>query len=259
MPLHALTRSVSRSLAACELLHLPRQQIDPALATRQHAGYVAALEAAGVPVTVLPEVPEHPDAVFVEDPAVVLDELVIVGRPGARSREAEAALLRPALARIRSRIVTIAAPGTLEGGDVLRHGRTLFVGRSSRTNAEGIRQLRDQAAPLGYEVREVAVTGCLHLKTAATSPAPGLLLANRGWIDLAPFADFEIVSVPVEEPWGANCLPLPGTVLVTASAPRTTDLLAARGLTVRVVNISELQKAEAGLTCLSVIYSTGST
>ena len=251
---HGFVRTISRTLAACELVHVPRQPFDLARACRQHDAYVAELRAAGVAVTVLPEAPELPDATFVEDAAVVLDELAILCRPGVASRTAEVELLAPAIAAVR-RVFEIRAPGTLEGGDVLRLGRTLYVGHSGRTNAEGIRQFGDIVAPFGYTVQPVGVHGCLHLKTAVTSPASGLLIANPEWIELSAFRDHEILPVLPTEPWGANALPLNGRVLVAASAPQTAERLTARGLDVRRLDLTELQKAEAGLTCLSVLFS----
>lgn len=251
---HGFVRTVSRSLAACELVHVPRQPFDLALAQRQHDAYVTELRAAGVDVTVLPEAPALPDAMFVEDVAVMLDELAVLTRPGASSRRPEVAFITPAIAAVR-RVFEIHAPGTLEGGDVLWVGRTLFVGRSSRTNAEGIRQLGEIVAPFGYSVRPVAVNGCLHLKTAVTAPAPGLLVANPPWIEATAFRDFETIPIHPAEPWAANTLPVNGRVFVVASAPRTAERLAARGLDVRCLDVSELQKAEAGLTCSSLLYS----
>ena len=250
---HALAREVSRSLANCELVHLPRQKIDVARARRQHAAYVAALAAAGVRVRVLPEAPDLPDSSFVEDPVLLLDELAVACRPGAASRRPEVELMVREIATLRP-VHAIAAPGTLEGGDVLRMGRKLFVGLSCRTNREGIAQLARIVAPFGYEVVAVPVTGCLHLKSAVTSPAEGCLLANVAWIDATPLAGFEIIGTPAEEPGAANVLAVNGRVLVTVSAPRTAALLAARSLDVRPLDISELQKAEAALTCESVLY-----
>ena len=252
--LHALIRPPSRSLERCELLHLPRTAFDFERARAQHDAYGQALRDAGVSVTVLPEAPKLPDAVFVEDAVVLLDECAVLCRPGVASRRAEVDLIRSAVERIRI-VSEIAAPGTLEGGDVLAIGRTVFVGRSTRTNGEGIEQLRRQIAPHGYEVREVAVRGSLHLKTAVTAPAAGLLIANPAWIDASAFAGFEVISVPPDEPFGANTLPINRRVLVAASAPRTAEVLTMRGLDVRTVDISELQKAEAGLTCLSVLWA----
>ncbi len=253
-PTHGFVRSVSRSLAACELLHLARQKFDLARARQQHAAYVRALEDAGVHVTVLPEEPDLPDAVFVEDTAVMLDELAVLGRLGLASRAREGELIASEIERVR-KLFFIQAPAKLEGGDVLRVGKTLFVGRSTRTNQTGIDQLREIMAPFGYSVIAVGVTGCLHLKTGATAPAPGLILVNPAWIDVAAFRGREVLSVPETEPWGANVLPVNDQVLVAASSPGMAEILKARGLNVRSLEISELQKAEAGLTCLSLLYS----
>ena len=251
---HGIVRKISRSLASCELLHVQRQTFDIEKARRQHAAYVAALEAAGVAVSVLPEEPELPDSTFVEDPVIVLDEIAVLCRLGAASREPEADKIAEHIADIRA-VHRITPPATIEGGDVLRIGKTLFVGISSRTNGEGIRQLEEIVSHFGYRVVGVKVNGCLHLKTAVTSPTEGLLVANTDWIDVTPFRQFEILNVPKSEPWGGNTLAVNGTVLVADSSPQTAALLESRGLQVKRLAISELQKAEAGLTCLSVLFS----
>jgi dimethylargininase len=251
---HALARKVSRSLARCELLHVPRQSFDLAIAERQHAAYVEALEALGITVTLLPEEPDLPDAAFVEDLAVVLDEMAVICRPSTASRQREVSSIESEIARTRT-ICKITEPGTVEGGDVLRMGKALYVGHSTRTNAEGIRQLERLVKPHGYQVVRVNVSGCLHLKTAVTSPAGGVVVANADWVDLSPFQPLEILSVPGEEPWAANTLAINGTVFVPSSCPRTARQLEAAGLKVKPIDISELQKAEAGLTCLSVLYA----
>lgn len=252
---HGFARNISRSLGNCELLHLPRKQFNLETARRQHAAYVAALEALGVVVSVLPEDPVLPDSCFVEDPVVILDEIAVICRLGKASREPEVASIEQEAARIRP-IRRIVSPGTLEGGDVLQIGKTLFVGLSSRTNREGLRQLEEIGSPFGYRVTGVKVAGCLHLKTGVTSPADGILLANPDWIDLSPFPKMEMLPVPAAEPWGANILAVNGTLLVAESSPRTADLLESKSLPVKRLDISELQKAEAGLTCLSVLYRT---
>jgi dimethylargininase len=251
---HGLARQVSRSLGQCLLRHLPRSPVDAALAGRQHTAYVRALEQAGVRVTVLPEQPEMPDSTFIEDPLVILDEVAVVCRPGAPTREPEAQSVEAAVAPIRP-VHRIAAPATIEGGDVLRLGKKLYVGRSSRTNLEGIRRLEEIVRPFGYEVITVRVEMCLHLKTGVTSPSDGVLILNADWIDPSPFRGFEILEVPAEEPWGANTVAVNGRVLVSESSPRTADLLESNGMRVQRLDISELQKAEAGLTCLSVLFA----
>jgi dimethylargininase len=250
---HGFVREVSRSLAACELTHAPRQEFDLARARRQHEGYVAALRAASVTVTVLQELAEFPDAMFVEDVVLVLDEIAILTRPGARSRQPEVALIAPEIAAVRP-VFDIRAPATLEGGDVLRLGRTLFVGRSSRTNAEGVARLTEIVTPFGYRVQAVEVRGCLHLKTAVTAPAADLLVANPRCVAVEAFADYEVVPIDPAEPSAANVLPVNGRVLVAASAPRIAAQLSARGLDMHTLDISELEKAEAGLTCSSVLF-----
>ena len=202
---------------------------------------------------ILSEEPLLPDSAFVEDPVLVLDEGAVLCRLGAPSRARESELLQREIEGLRA-VSTIKAPGTLEGGDILRVDRTLFVGLSGRTNAEGVAQLRRLVEGWGYRVVEVAVQGCLHLKTAVTSPAAGWLVANAQWVDLSRFQDFEIVPVPEQEPWGANTLRLNDRVLVAASAPETARRLQAKGVAVTPVDVSELQKAEAGLTCMSVLY-----
>ena len=252
-PTHALVRRVSPSLADCALTYLARRPIELERAVHQHQVYVSALERAGLHVTVLPAQPSLPDAAFVEDMAVILDEFIIAGRSGSTNRRKEADSLLPLLNGIRP-VELILPPGILEGGDLLVVGKTIFAGLSSRTNEEGVRQLERMATPHGYRVAWIPVRGCLHLKTAITRVGQDIVLANPRWIDLLPFVEFEILNVPDSEPWGANTLLVNGTLLVTNSAPRTAELLESRGCQLSVVDISELQKAEAGLTCLSLLY-----
>jgi dimethylargininase len=249
----AITRAVSPAMNRCELAFLPRQPIDVARAQEQHRQYEACLRALGVHVVSLPGEPDLPDAVFVEDPAVVVDEAAVVTRMGTESRREESASLAAALASFRP-LLRMSAPATLEGGDVMRIGRTLYVGRSERTNAEGIRQLRDLLEPVGYQIEPVEVRGCLHLKTGCCYLGQGRLLANRGWIDAAPLNGYEIWDVPRDEPWAANVLSVNETVLLPASAPGTRKMLRERGLRVEAVDIGELTKAEAGLTCMSLLF-----
>jgi dimethylargininase len=251
MPL-ALTRGISRSMAACELTHLPRTPIDLARAAAQHASYERALERLGYTVLRLDADDDLPDAVFVEDAAVVLDELAVVARPGAASRRAETLAVCEALASLR-RISRIVPPGTLDGGDVLRVGRRLFVGRSGRTNEEGCRQLRALAGPLGYAVEPVPVDGCLHLKSAVTAVAPGTLLINPAWVAPRAFADFELIEVDAREPHAANALLAGTSVLYADGFPHTTERLLAAGIDVRLLDLSEIAKAEGAVTCCSLL------
>lgn len=250
---HALTRQVSPLLTECELSFQQRDPIDILLAQQQHTDYCAALGELGVDVVSLPALAGHPDCTFVEDPAIVLDEVAIVTRLGAESRRGEAESIADALRPYRE-LRRIEAPATLEGGDVMRIGKTLYVGRSRRTNFQGIQQLAQIVAPFGYWVTPVEVRGCLHLKTACTWIGENVVLANREWIDLDGFCGVEIVDAP--EPHGANVLRVGETLLMPSAFPKTRELLESRGHKVRTVALSELLKAEAGVTCLSLIFSS---
>lgn len=252
--LTAITRAVSPAIVHCELTFVARQPITLAKAEQQHSAYQQLLEKCGARVISLPAEPRLPDSMFVEDPAVVLDELAIILPLGTESRRPEGASLAEALAKFR-KLARVQLPGQVEGGDVLRVGRRLFAGLSSRTNTEGIRQLEAILSPYGYNVVSVAVTGCLHLKSAVTYIGRNtLLLANRKWFDTKPFAGFEWVDVAPEEPHAANALAIGDTVIFPASFPRTRARLEARGFHVTPLDISELQKAESGLTCSSLLF-----
>jgi len=249
----AIVRPVSRSLAHCELSFRDRERIDFDKATAQHRAYAAALEAAGLTIEWLPELPDQPDAVFVEDPIVVLDEIAIVGRPGAASREGEVESVAEAVARYRP-LVHLPPGAHLEGGDVMRVGKTLYVGRSARTNAAAHEGLAELVQPFGYTVVTVGLTDCLHLKTGVTYAGGDCFLANPAWVDTSVLTGAEVVPLPPEEPWAANTLTIGDRVLLPAGFPRTLDLLAGRGLDVVTIDVSELQKAEGSLTCLSVLF-----
>ncbi|MCM2313789.1 MAG: dimethylargininase [Thermoanaerobaculia bacterium] len=252
MPI-AVVREVSPSIAQCELTHVDRQPIDFDRATAQHDEYVRALESLGYRAIRLPALVGHPDAVFVEDCAVVVDEVAVITRPGAASRMGEVASIADAL-RPHRNLAFIEAPATLDGGDVLRAGRLVRIGRTARTNDEGIAQLRTILEPFGYDVGPAELTGCLHLKTAVTSVAPGILLVNRAWVDPSQFPGFDFVDVDPSEPFAANAL-LVGDALVLSSAfPRTRARLEARGIHVTTVDATELAKAEGGVTCCSLLF-----
>jgi dimethylargininase len=249
----ALTRAVSRTLSSCELTWQSRREIDIELAIEQHRQYEQCLTAMGVRVISLPEQPEMPDAVFVEDPLLVFDEVAIVTRMGSLSRRAEGDSLAEAISAFRP-VRRIPDPATLEGGDVMRIGRDVFVGLSSRTNDIGVQYLTWELEPFGYRVRQVEVRGCLHLKSACCPMGDGKILANRAWFDAAPFHEYEIVEVAADEPGAANILRIGDAVLMPASFAHTQELVRKEGLEIRTVDISELMKAEAAITCSSVIF-----
>ena len=249
----ALTRRVSSSIGACELTFRTRARIDPERAAVQHLAYERALAQAGCQVVSLPAEPDLPDAVFVEDAALVLDEVAVILRPGAASRRPETPSVAAALAPYRD-VAVIGEPGTLDGGDVLRLGRTLFVGAAGRSNEAGIAQLRAVVAPLGYQVRAVPVVGCLHLKSAVTQVAPETVLINRRWVDAGHFAGFELLDVHPDEPDAANALLLGTSLIYPASHPLTRRRLEERGMDVLAVDVAELEKAEGAVTCCSIVF-----
>jgi len=248
----AITREVSPALAACQLTHLPRQPIRLDVARAQHAAYVRALTAAGYQVEQLPASAEMPDSVFVEDTAIVVDEVAVMTRPGAPARRIEVPAVADALAWYRE-VKYIREPGTIDGGDVVVAGRHVFVGLSTRTNHDAVGQMRRILAPHGYEVSEITVDHCLHLKSAATVVDAGLLLLNPSWIARDAFDGLETLAVDAAEPMAANALRLRDRVIYPAAFPRTAERLRARGLRVELVDASELAKAEGAVTCCSLI------
>lgn len=242
-------------MADCVLSHIDRRPIDISVARRQHAAYREALREARADVVVLPALDTLPDSAFVEDTAVVLDEIAVVGALGVESRAAETEAIVSELERHRPVRRLTMPRATLEGGDVLRIGRTLYVGRSARTNEAGIESLRGLAGPLGYLVRAVPVEGCLHLKTACTYAGDGIVLLNPAWVDGGVFErdGLRLLAVDPAEPWAANVLLLGHALVVPAGNPATAGRLTRAGLQPVEVAIGEFQKAEAGLTCLSLL------
>ena len=249
----AVMRGVPPTLADCELTFVEREPIDLDRAVAQHAAYAALLRSFGLEVLELPADPALPDCCFVEDVAVVLDEVALLTMPGVASRRGEIPAVEAALARFRP-IEHTGLPATLEGGDVLRVGRRLFVGRSERTNEAGIARLAAVAEPLGYRVVPVTVTGCLHLKSAVTALDDERLLANPAWLDPSPLAGLGVVAVDPDEPGAANVLRVGGAVVAHPGFPRTIDRLADLGYAVRTLDVSEFVKAEAALTCKSLLF-----
>jgi dimethylargininase len=252
--LTAITRAVSPAIVNCELSFFDRKPIDLTKAREQHHAYEKLLGKLGARVISLPAEPGLPDSMFVEDPAIVLDELAVILPLGTATRRREAPSVAQALAKFR-KLEYVSLPGTLEGGDVLRIGGKLFVGLTRRSNAEGIRQLAAILAPHNYEVIAVPVSGCLHLKSAVTHLGGNTLLANRAWFDTTPLAGYEWIDVDPAEPHAANALALADTIIFPASFPRTRAHIETHGFHVTSIDISELQKAESGLTCSSLLFA----
>lgn len=251
--LFALTRGISPNLAQCELQELERQPIDILRAIEQHGCYEECLAQLGAQVISLPADPRFPDSVFVEDPALVLDEIGIITRLGAETRRGEGDGIAEQLARFRP-LLFLEEPATLEGGDVMRAGRTLYVGLSRRTNMQGIQQLSDIVTRFGYTVVPVPVLGCLHLKSACCYLGNDTIIVNRSWVDASLFPGFRLIDVPPAEPRSANILRVRDTLVAPAAFPRTRELLERSGFPVKTVDASELAKAEGGVTCTCILF-----
>ncbi len=249
----ALTRAVSPTIADCELSFVQRQRIDIDRAARQHQAYERALAVCGCRVYRVPPAPRQPDAVFVEDTALVLDEVAVITRPGVASRHVETDLVADTLYSWRP-LAWIHAPATLDGGDVLRVGKNLYVGRSARSNDEGRRQLVEIVRPYGYHVLPVTFVGCLHLKSAVSAIAQDTLLIDTLRIESTQFEGMRLISVPAEEHMAANALTIGGRVLVAGGFPGTRERLDSLGFETMSVANDELAKAEGGLTCCSLIF-----
>jgi dimethylargininase len=248
---HALVRRPSSRLAEGLVTHIERSQVDADRALAQWLGYVDALNTQGWTTHEVEPAEDCPDSVFVEDTMVVYGDLAVISRPGADERKPETVAAEEAVRAQGYRIARIEEPGTLDGGDVLKHGSTVWVGEGGRTNAEGIAQLRAHLAPLGADVVAVPLTKVLHLKTAVTALPDGTVIGYEPLVDDPSVWGDSFLAVPEEA--GAHVVLLgDDTVLMSTDAPQTADLLEERGLTVVAVDISEFEKLEGCVTCLSV-------
>lgn len=223
------------------------------LMCHQHRAYVATLQQLGLQVEVLDALPAYPDAHFVEDVAVVTPEIAIITRPGARARRGEEQHIRAALAHYRP-LVFIEEPGTLDGGDVLQVENDFFVGLSARTNAVGAEQLGQLLAPFGYTCTAVPLGKSLHLKSDVNHIGRNTLLVTQAWADTPLFARFERLVVPATEAYAANTLLVNDYLLSPRGFPETHHLLRASGFEVIIVEASEAQKMDGGLSCLSLRF-----
>jgi dimethylargininase len=251
----ALTRDISPAIVRCELTHLAREPIDLATARRQHEAYEQRLRDAGCTVVRLDADEEMPDSVFIEDIALVFDEVALMTRPGAFSRRRETDAVAAALAAYRP-IAHVEAPATIDGGDVLTVGKRVFVGETTRTNPTAVTQMARHVSPYGYTVHIVPVHGCLHLKSAVTAVSDDTLLVNPEWVPAERFRPLTMIDVDPAEPYGANALRVGATVIYPTAFPRTRARLEGRGLRVAEVEVSEIAKAEGAVTCCSLIFTT---
>jgi dimethylargininase len=249
----AIAHVPSPHLEGGERTYVGHEPIDVGRAAAQHRAYCDALRSCGAEVVTLDLYRQHPDCVFVEDTALVLDEVAVMMSMGAPSRRGEAAGIEPALREFRD-IERVRLPATIDGGDVVRAGRDLYVGASPRTNAEGIDALRTIVRPFGYTVTAVPVRECLHLKTACSALPDGRFLVNSRWIDTSPLPRGSTVDVPADEPWAGDVLAIDSTIVASDAFPRTLDLLTRHSERVVPVTVSEFAKAEGGVTCMSLVF-----
>jgi dimethylargininase len=250
----AITRQVSPSINQCELTHIEREPIDYERTCAQHKQYEDALHSLGLSVISLDAEPDLPDSVFVEDVALVLDECAIILNPGAASRHPEVASVEKALAPYR-KIFRIQPPGTVDGGDILTVGRTVYVGISSRSTDDAIGQMKNILEPLSYQIRTVRVTGCLHLKSAVTQVGQDTLLINPKWVSKDAFPGMQFIEIDSSEPYAANAVLIDETIIYPSSFPKTQTKLQDAGIRMIIVDADELAKAEGAVTCCSLIFS----
>ena len=253
--LTAITRRVSPSINKCELTHLKRQPIDFEIASNQHEKYENILRSLGVKVISLSAEADLPDSVFVEDAAIVLDEVAVITRPGADSRKSETAGIANALSPFR-KLEYIQAPATLDGGDVLVIGKTIYMGISSRSNPPAMEQMQTKLSPYGYTVKGVEISGCLHLKSAVTRVVEQTLLINPEWVNRKNFPGMAFIEIDPAEPQSANALLIGQSVLYPSAFPKTRTRLEEAGICLITMDVSEIAKAEGALTCCSLIFKT---
>lgn len=240
----------------CQLTYVERASINYPRAGRQHEEYCRMLQRLGTEVRVLDVNCALPDCCFIEDTAIVLDEVAVLASMGTESRRAEPDGIEPELRKYRA-VQRIEPPATIEGGDVLQVGQTLLIGLSCRTNHAGVNALETIVRPYGYTVKPVPVRDCLHLKTACTALPDHRLLVNPAWLELAALRDFEWVQVPDSEPLAADVALVDSTVCVATAHPATAQMIRDFGFVVETIDLSEFAKAEGGVTCLSILMRRG--
>jgi dimethylargininase len=250
----ALTHVPSPNMDHGQRTHVARVSIDYDLAVQQHEAYCRMLRACGAEVRTLDVNRALPDSTFIEDTAIVLDEVIVLASMGTDARRGELPGIEAELRKYRE-VYCTEPPQAIEGGDVLRVGRDLLVGISSRTSAEGVQALIAVVARYGYRVVPVPVRRCLHLKTACTALPDGSLLLNPRWLDVQALPEYEKIPVPPDEPWAANTLTVGTTVCLAAEHVQTAEQIRQRGFQVRTAHLSEFAKAEGGVTCLSLLLS----
>jgi dimethylargininase len=250
----AIVREVPETLNKCVRTYSPRSAINIQLARKQHAVYCNALERRNLRLVKIPADNSCPDCAFVEDPAVVFKGTAVICSMGAKSRTGEVNGVKRTLSSIFRKVVDIRPPATIEGGDVLRINDRLFVGLTSRTNAEGVNQLRDALRSEGCEIVPVRVNNILHFKSACSYLGNELVAVNPGYFDLEVFSSLRLLKLPKKEAYAANCLSVNGTVFVSKGYPMTREMIEKEGFKTEELDVSEFKKCEGSLTCLSILF-----
>ena len=236
----------------CEITHIDRTPINVEIAEIQHNEYIKALADLGCDVIELPAEKDLPDSVFVEDTAFILPEVAVITRPGADSRKPETESIIQALSP-HKKLIHVTEPASIDGGDVLVLGKNIYVGLSTRSNLHAIEQLNALLKIYGYQVFGIALTDCLHLKTAITKVDEKTLLINPNWVNSSTFQAFDLIQVHASEPFAANCLPVNGHIIYPTNFPKTQALLENKYFKIKNVTLDELAKAEGAVTCCSLI------
>lgn len=249
----ALTHTVSPNIMNGEVTFIDRKAVNYDLAVQQHDIYCQALSDCGAEVKKLSVNLNSPDSCFVEDTAIIFDEVAIITSMGISSRQHESKTIAPELDRYRE-IIHIELPAIIEGGDVLQIGRRVYVGLSRRTNIQGVHKLAQILKQWDYEIIPVELKNCLHLKTACTAISEEIILLNPQWVEPETFSDYKVLSVPKEEMWAANTIRVGDRILLQHGFPRTLELVSRNHNALEILNISEFSKIEAGLSCLSLIF-----
>ena len=253
MDVFAIVREVPDSFQKCVTGFHPKMQIDVGLAKHQHQRYCTTLASLGLKLIRIDADDTMPDCCFTEDTAIVVDDLAVITYPGIPSRVRETIEIEKILSPLKT-IVHIKEPGTIEGGDVLKIGNKIYIGSSSRTNEEGIKQAALVIEPKGYQVIPVKIKDTLHLKSVCTYMGKGCILLAEGYLDDTVFSEYDKVILPKEEEYCANCLVVNGSILIPKGFPKTKGLIEKKGFPVIELEMSEIEKAEGALTCLSVIF-----
>jgi dimethylargininase len=251
---YAVVREVPLTLDKCVRTYSSRNRVNLDLAQKQHEAYCKTLEDRNLKLVRIPADNNFPDCVFVEDPAVVYEGTAIMCNMGAKSRVGEVEEVRRVLSPIFRKVVNIDPPATIEGGDVLRVKDHLFVGVTSRTNVDGVNQLREALRKEDCEITSVKVENILHFKSACSYLGDDYIAVNPGYFDLRVLSSFKLISLPKQEAYAANCLAVNGTVLMTKGYPKTKKLIEKIGFETEELDVSEFKKCEGSLTCLSIIF-----